>query len=158
MWMRRRTTWSSCYRPVKFRLNKDRGRGVTILGAIGECLPRMVTTLAYSTNREAVVDFLRSLRSAFSPDYLNRQEPLATLVVVLDNHRAHITSEVAEEARQLKIELLFLPPYCPELNSIEALWAQVKKQIKDQLIENTQRTLQQHEFEQIIRNVLNSVT
>jgi len=25
MWMRKRTTWSSCYRPVKFRLNKLRG-------------------------------------------------------------------------------------------------------------------------------------
>lgn len=56
----------------------------------------MISTLAYSTNRESVIDFLQVLRDAFSPDYLNRDEPLAPLVLVLDNHRAHITKEVRE--------------------------------------------------------------
>ena len=55
-------TWSSKLRPVKFPLNKGRGHGVTVLGAIGESLPKGVFSLARSTNKEVVMDFLKKLR------------------------------------------------------------------------------------------------
>ena len=47
----------------------------------------------------------------------------AKLVIVLDNTRAHASEEVTRLAGQLNMELMFLPPYCPELNSIESLWS-----------------------------------
>jgi len=68
LWMRQRMTWSSRAKPVKFPLNKLRGRGVTVLGAIGECLPKAVFTIATTTNREFVMDFLRKLRQVVTPN------------------------------------------------------------------------------------------
>jgi len=62
MWMRKRMSWSCKVRPVKFPLNKGRGHGVTVLGAIGECLPKGVFSLARSTNKEVVMEFLKKLR------------------------------------------------------------------------------------------------
>ena len=39
MWHRKRMSWSTRNQPVKMHLNRDRGHGVTVLGAIGERLP-----------------------------------------------------------------------------------------------------------------------
>ena len=38
MWIRKRYTWSTKERPIKMSLNQDRGKGITVYGAIGECL------------------------------------------------------------------------------------------------------------------------
>jgi transposase len=50
------------------------------------------------------------------------------LTVVLDNARYQRCKLVMEQAASLGIELLFLPPYSPNLNLIERLWKFVKKQ------------------------------
>lgn len=50
------------------------------------------------------------------------------LTVVLDNARYQRCQVVLAHAAQLGIELLFLPPYSPNLNLIERLWKFVKKQ------------------------------
>jgi hypothetical protein len=50
-------------------------------------------------------------------------------VVVLDNYAVHRSRAVTEALPGLAaagIELLYLPPYSPELNAIEALWRHVK--------------------------------
>lgn len=54
----------------------------------------------------------------------------ATLPVtlVLDNARYQRCHLVMALAQELKIELLFLPPYSPNLNLIERLWKLVKKE------------------------------
>ena len=65
------------------------------------------------------------------------------MFVVLDNHTSHHTKQVTEMAKNLNFELLFLPPYSPELNSIEALWGIVKRMVKKTLIENRLVTLTQ---------------
>ncbi len=41
----------------------------------------------------------------------------------------------------MNIELLFLPPYSPELNSIESLWSVVKTRIKTCLLEHQYTTI-----------------
>ncbi len=48
--------------------------------------------------------------------------------VVLDNARYQRCNLVMACAASLDIELLFLPPYSPNLNLIERLWKFVKKQ------------------------------
>jgi transposase len=50
------------------------------------------------------------------------------ITVVLDNARYQRCNLVREHAASLGIELLFLPPYSPNLNLIERLWKFVKKQ------------------------------
>ena len=72
-------------------------------------------------------------------DYINSTcvcallEKLATLcalpiTVVLDNARYQRCALVQTKADELKIELLFVPAYSPNLNLIERLWMFVKKQ------------------------------
>lgn len=50
-------------------------------------------------------------------------------VLVMDNapmHHAGILKACREQWRQLGLEIVYLPPYSPELNLIEGLWKQVK--------------------------------
>lgn len=51
-------------------------------------------------------------------------------VVILDNasfHKSKKTKELIEEAG---CEVLFLPPYSPDLNKIEPMWANLKKAVR----------------------------
>ena len=56
------------------------------------------------------MDFLREIR------YNN---PFNHILMILDNFSAHRTENVAITAEILDIELIFLPPYSPQLNPIE---------------------------------------
>ena len=49
--------------------------------------------------------------------------------IVLDNARYQKCKLVQEFAESLKIELLYLPPYSPNLNLIERVWKFVKKKL-----------------------------
>jgi hypothetical protein len=53
----------------------------------------------------------------------------APTVLVLDNasiHKAHLVQARHAEWASRGLQLLFLPPYCPELNKIELLWHRCK--------------------------------
>ena len=69
-------------------------------------------------------------------DHLSETFANTLNVVILDNGRFH-------HAKALKVPdnviLLFLPPYCPELNPIERLW----QDIKAKLFSKTYQTLKQ---------------
>ena len=49
------------------------------------------------------------------------------ITLIMDNARYQRCAAVMEYARECDIELLFLPPYSPNLNLIERLWKFVKK-------------------------------
>ena len=49
--------------------------------------------------------------------------------VVLDNARYQHCRAVMEKATELDIQLVFLPPYSPNLNIIERLWKYARKQV-----------------------------
>lgn len=51
----------------------------------------------------------------------------APITLILDNARYQKCKIVKELAESLSIELLYLPPYSPNLNLIERLWKFVKK-------------------------------
>ena len=51
------------------------------------------------------------------------------ITIVLDNARYQRCKLVMAKAEELGIELLFLPPYAPNLNLIERLWKFVKKDV-----------------------------
>ena len=46
--------------------------------------------------------------------------------IVLDNYRVHKTKLVEKIAEILNINLIFLPPYSPDLNPIEDIWRNIK--------------------------------
>ena len=130
MWMRKRYSWCQGDNPIRMHLNRDRGQGITIMGAIGHKLPQGVFVIAKSTNQVDVGEFLKRLRNTVSPLPSTNNE---RIVLVVDNHPSHGTVHVHDVAAQLNIELLFLPPYTPELNSIESLWAIFKLGLKNRL-------------------------
>jgi DDE superfamily endonuclease len=60
-------------------------------------------------------------------DYCQRMKRPA--LIVLDNAPIHTSAEVEAEIKRWEeagLYLLFLPPYCPELNLIEILWRKIK--------------------------------
>jgi len=77
-----------------------------------------VTNVQY-INAESVCTLLRQIAAA------GLARPIT---LVLDNARYQHCALVETLARSLKIELLFLPSYSPNLNLIERLWKFVKKE------------------------------
>jgi hypothetical protein len=56
--------------------------------------------------------------------------PLPRSVVILDNAKIHMYPEIERAVHQCGARLLFLPPYCPQLNPIELCFGQLKKWIQ----------------------------
>lgn len=91
-----------------------------VLGALDAVTKEIltVTNQTYITSVQ-VCELLTQLAS---------QGPGVPITVVLDNARYQRCKLVMAHATCLGIELLFLPPYSPNLNLIERLWKFVKKQ------------------------------
>ena len=91
MWMRKRMSWCSRAHPVRMHLNKKRGKGVTVMGAIGHNLSFGVFGLAKTTNQHEVAEFLKRVRNAVTPYPFTNNE---RIVMVLDNHKSYKTEMV----------------------------------------------------------------
>ena len=52
-------------------------------------------------------------------------------VVVLDNLSAHKVTGIRELIESRGAQLLYLPPYSPDLNPIEKAWSKFKKYLRD---------------------------
>ena len=68
-------------------------------------------------NAEMFQLFVDAFAQAF-PDSLN--------ILLLDNSGAHTASQLTLPEN---VRLLFLPPYCPELNPIERVWRDLKDDV-----------------------------
>jgi transposase len=91
----------------------------SVLAAINAVTLEIVKcTTEKSVNAESMKDLLTLIYN------LNLKTPIT---IVLDNARYQHCSTVREYAELLNIELLFLPPYSPNLNLIERLWKFVKR-------------------------------
>ena len=69
------------------------------------------------------------------------QELTPGKVIIMDNATFHKSTKAKKLIEQAGCELLFLPPYSPDLNPIEKFWAYLKKRIRE-VIANF-RTLEQ---------------
>ena len=92
---------------------------LNVLAALNAVTHELFTVhnLTYLT-AATVCELLRLLTGAY---------PGQPLTLILDNARYQRCALVQQEAARLGIELLFLPPYSPNLNLIERLWKFVKK-------------------------------
>jgi transposase len=90
-----------------------------VLGALNAITKEMImiTNDTYITSTQ-VCDLLKALA----------KKSTRPITLILDNARYQRCPLVIDLAQQLKIELLFLPPYSPNLNLIERLWKLVKKE------------------------------
>ena len=151
LWMRHRKTWGMQGRPVKMLLNKVRGKGVTVFGAIGTLMPKALFIMERTTNSHNFMRFLRRLRQLFEHDD-------RTIHLILDNHRGHHTLEAKAYAVKKKIALHFMPPYSPELNAIEPLWSVLKRDFKKRMLDHRVEKVEEHFFRRILSETLEAIT
>lgn len=86
--------------------------------------PSCEAELIATPSRHGLVWLCRSCRSGAGA------HPGVPLPLVLDNARYQRCKLVQHLAQSLGIELLFLPPYSPNLNLIERFWKFVKKKCR----------------------------
>ncbi len=92
-----------------------------MLGALNAVTHELITVTndAY-INATTVCELLRKITQA------NVGVPIS---LILDNARYQKCAVVRELAESLKIELVYLPSYSPNLNLIERFWKFIKKQV-----------------------------
>ena len=63
------------------------------------------------------------------------KELKAGQVVIMDNAAFHKSQKTKELIESVGCKIIFLPPYSPDLNPIEKFWANMKRWIKDRIVE-----------------------
>jgi transposase len=112
--------WIWCFARLFVRAASGRQR-YNVLGALNAVTHQLVTEINTTyINAQSVCALLRKIASLAG---------LLPITLVLDNARYQRCALVQDLAKQLSIELLFLPSYSPNLNLIERLWKFVKKAV-----------------------------
>jgi len=110
--------WTRLRRFIRAPAGRQR---FNVLGALNAVTHQLVTVTNDSyINAQSVCDLLRKIAAA------HEEIPIT---LILDNARYQKCKIVWALAESLKIELLYLPSYSPNLNLIERLWKFVKKQV-----------------------------
>src|SRR3990167_3398477 len=91
-----------------------------VLGAVN-AITRKLHYICNETyvNAQTVCDLLENISQCY---------PGKIITLVMDNAKYQKCQLVFSMAKKLKIKLLFLPPYSPNLNIIERLWKFIKKE------------------------------
>ena len=112
--------WIKRGKTVELKTNSGRNR-LNVLGAYSPDDHTLISIEGTeSCDADLVCQLLRKLRAA---------NPGKRLLVVLDNARYQRAYRVQALAKRLRIQLLFLPPYSPNLNLIERFWKFLRKKI-----------------------------
>lgn len=86
----------------------------------------------YALNGNSVIDFKERSTKEHVCDFLStikNSNNGKRIVIVLDNFRSHKAKDTLKFAMENNIELVYLPPYSPDLNPIEFIWKNVKRVI-----------------------------
>jgi transposase len=94
---------------------------LTILGAMG--LGGMVATMTVEAATDTDI-FLAYLDEVLCPQLRPGD------VVVMDNLSSHKVTGVRERLQQREADVLYLPPYSPDLNPMEKAWAKLKQLLR----------------------------
>ncbi|MHA1395871.1 MAG: IS630 family transposase, partial [Promethearchaeota archaeon] len=98
------------------------------------------------------VAFSEGLKSVQFQQYLeallSRHPPDKKLLLVLDNARAHHAKALTPflEANERRLELIFLPPYSPDMNPMEWFWKFLRKNVTHDTFFSTFKEFQRVTF------------
>lgn len=105
---------------IKLKSNTGRQR-INLNGALDIKDLELIASEYKRLNSESTIDFFKTIE---------QKNPLADKIyLILDNAGYYKGKDVKAYLENSKIELLFLPPYSPNLNLIERLWKFFKKTI-----------------------------
>lgn len=95
------------------------------------------------SKKESVCSFLQEVK-ANNPD--------DKILLILDNFPSHKAAATKAKALELSIDLIFLPPYSPDLNPIEQIWRGVKRGVSAAFIRS------KNDFTTVIQNTYNQLS
>lgn len=97
-------------------------KGVKLIGILNYETGAILCTEEEQYDAQTFLDFLSHLLKAY---------PAGKIVMVLDNariHHAKLIQPFLQENRD-RLELVFLPPYSPQLNLMEGVWKWLKETV-----------------------------
>lgn len=112
--------WIKKGEDFEVKTNSGRQR-LNINGAIEINSLDVISRSCKTVNKDSICELLRAIRAK------NLGE--SKIYLVLDNASYNRAKKVKKLAKKLKIRILYLPPYSPNLNPIERLWKFMKKKI-----------------------------
>ena len=134
-YMRQERAWQYRDIPVVLPLPVKRLKGVTLYGAIGQCVQAGFAFMtAEKTVIQSFLDFIEVLKSQL----LTNERP----ILVLDQHRAH-TSPKVRPLLEASFRVLWVPVSSCEFNSIEWLWAHIKRRFRKTLTQKVRAIKEQ---------------
>jgi transposase len=119
LWDYSEKVWMNKKSPVTIQLPRQRGRSVTVLGAISNRRRLVLWQTNTTTDKDTVYDFFKM--------FVRKKSKRLHTVVVLDNYGAHKTNDLRSLLELNNTELFFLPSSSSPLNAVEVLWAHLKK-------------------------------
>lgn len=96
-------------------------KNTTILSSVRLNGETAYTTYQGGTTSEKFIDYLKNV---LAPT-LHEGD-----IVIMDNMRTHHSKAVKEVIEELKINVIFLPPYSPDFNPIEKMWSKIKSVLR----------------------------
>lgn len=112
--------WIKKGQDVMVKTNSGRQR-VNINGAVDLAGQDVIARTCDTVDQRSICDLLHAIR---------RKNPEEKhLYLVLDNAPYNRAKSVKALAKRLRIKILYLPPYSPNLNPIERLWKFLKKKL-----------------------------
>ena len=113
---------------------------INILGAINlDNMSVVAEDCGKSINSQSIIGFFNSIKEVYSEK--------SVIHVILDQASYNKSFEVREHAFKLGIHLHYLPPYSPNLNSIERLWKVMNEKVRNNVFFESAK-----KFKMCIRN------
>lgn len=92
-------------------------KNTTVLSSIRLNGQTAYTTYQGGTNKDKFIDYLKNVLAPTLKD---------GDIVIMDNMRTHHAKAVRQVIDNLKINVIYLPPYSPDFNPIEKMWSKIK--------------------------------
>ncbi len=96
-------------------------KNTTILSSIRLSGDTAYTAYQGGTTNENFIDYLKNV---LSPT-LKKDD-----IIVMDNMRTHHSKAVKKAIEELKLNVIYLPPYSPDFNPIEKMWSKIKSVLR----------------------------
>ncbi len=109
--------WSRTGQRVYCSVPRNRGKNATLLASMGASGMGLTLVVEGATAREVFEAYVEAVLT---------QSLRSGQIVVMDNLAAHKGERVRELIEERGCELLYLPPYSPDLNPIEEAFAKTK--------------------------------
>lgn len=113
--------WSKSGEPVQERITGKREKKIN--GIAGYIQRKIIAPFMYTGTMNTEL-FNKYIQECLWPELQAGQ------IVILDNASFHKSEKTKSLLQQKDCHLLFLPPYSPDLNPIEHMWALLKQEIK----------------------------